>query len=619
MSYQNINQFNFKKWFITPIYDSFDMSLASDEKDFDEESIFSTEIIGYNDGDRLPIHIDLNLSSTTQSLDLQFNQYNFDNVLVSKNFYNPNGDVFESFSSQTLCDIGLTGIDNGLVTGMTGQSITIYKGINETKTFDRFYFDRRFKMIQVTGYTSSNNLFSGITSYTSYDIVSYTGDTEGVYHELYGGFYQGFFKLFGYDYEVFPTRSNKGWSMEMTLKPRLVSYFSPPTGYRTLNEMYPDNSNIFFYFGSRSENKFYHLSDGSPKNFSGYTRVTNGLNECLKTCACSDSGVTNSNCIHVYQQSAATEQHSKNCGCGCIDVVSESISGDKDPLYDGMSNAVAFKLCGSVDNPKIGVRVFSFTGDCVVTGVTGTTGLTYQTGYTITDYCSDNGIYDYCSGTTYINDEHWFLIDVVWERYTWFDTCDLYYKGGLGTITSFEYPESLSNNSVLLIKPPLTEEGYTPQQLEIVSLNNEWLKESYFRKGKLKIYVNGKIFFTINDFEEIIPRGLNTEKEKQLGVPFNISWGGGTLGLHENLTFSSCTGTYYVQDPECLPNNILSGSTLSGLTTNILLEPNFAGTFDGAISQFSFYTIPLNSSQVKHNFSVLNEKYFMFNPDCPNC
>ena len=30
-------------------------------------------------------------------------------------------------------------------------------------------------------------------------------------------------------------------------------------------------------------------------------------------------------------------------------------------------------------------------------------------------------------------------------------------------------------------------------------------------------------------------------KEKQIGVPFNISWGGGTLGLRENLTYSSCT------------------------------------------------------------------------------
>jgi hypothetical protein len=444
-------------------------------------------------------------------------------------------------------------------------------------------------------------------------MVSYTGNTEGVYHELYGGFYQGFFKLFGYDYELFPQRTNKGWSVEMLLKPRLTDYYTPSSGETTLNSIYPENSNIFFYLGTRAENKFYHLASGSPISDTGYTRVTEYL-DCLKTCSCSNTAVTNSNCIHVYQQSAATTVHGEKCGCGCNDYSSELISGDKDPLYDGMSNAISLKLCGDPKNPQIGVRVFSFTGDCVVTGTTPNTGVTYQTGYTITNYCSENGIYDYCEGTEYVNDEHWFLIDVVWERNTWFDTCDLYYRGGLGTITQFEYLDSLTNNTVLLIEP-----NPNPQQLEIISLNEKWLQEKDYRKGKLKIYVNGKIFYIIDDFEEIIPRGLNTEKEKQIGVPFNISWGGGTLGLHENLTFSSCSENTYIQDPECLPNNILSGSTLSGLTTNIFLEPNFAGSFDGAISQFRFYVTPLNSSEIKHNFNILNNNFYMFNPDCPNC
>jgi len=139
--------------------------------------------------------------------------------------------------------------------------------------------------------------------------------------------------------------------------------------------------------------------------------------------------------------------------------------------------------------------------------------------------------------------------------------------------------------------------------------------------GRLKIYVNGKRFFTIEDFEEVIPRALHTDKEKQVGVPFNISWGGGTQGLHENLTFSSCTGltSNYIQDPECFPNNILSGTTFSKLKTNILLEQNFGGYFEGGITQFRMYVEPLNSSEVKHNFNLLKNKFEMFDPDCPNC
>lgn len=617
MSYQNINQYNFKKWILSPIYDSFDMSLASDEKDFNQEVIFSDSVIADNDGNRLPVHIDLNFTGCNQTIELDFGQYNFDNIIVSKNVYNPNFSDLTIFSSQTLCDIGLTGIDNGLVTGMTGQSITVTNGVNQSETFNRFYFDKRFKMFQVTGYTSNpNHRFSGITSQTLYEMVSYTGDSEGIYHELYGGFYQGFYKLFDLDYECFPNRYNKGWSVEMVLKPRFINYFSGTTGQTYLSDLYPNNENIFFFLGTRSENKFYHLANGHPLSNSGYTRVTESLNDCLFTCACSDSGVTNTRCIPVYQQSAETINHDSYCKCGCVDNINQSnISGDKNPYMDTISNAISLKLCGSINNPQIGVRILSFTGDCVVTGTTPNTGITYQTGYTITDYCSPNGIYDYCLNTPYLNDEHWFLVDVVWERDTWLDTCDLYYRGGLGLITKFESIDTITNNSVLLIKQP----NVYSSILELVNLNERWLIEKKYRKGKLKIYVNGKIFYTIDDVEEIIPRGLDTQKEKQIGVPFNISWGGGTLGLHENLTFSSCTSENYIQDPECLPNNILSGTTLSGLTTNILLEQNFAGSFKGAISQFRFYVDSLNSSEIKHNFKILRDKFIMFDPDCPNC
>ena len=102
-----------------------------------------------------------------------------------------------------------------------------------------------------------------------------------------------------------------------------------------------------------------------------------------------------------------------------------------------------------------------------------------------------------------------------------------------------------------------------------------------------------------------------------------MSWGGGTQGLHENLTFTGCpttlTGLTYQQDPECFPNNILSGTSLSGLTTTILLEENFGGTFEGGISQFRFYVEPLSAPEVKHNFKLLKDTFSMYNPDCGSC
>jgi len=79
-------------------------------------------------------------------------------------------------------------------------------------------------MFQVTGYTDSPNIrFSGFDKTVLYEVVS-KEDNVGKYHELYGGFYQGFYKLFGYDYEILPERMNKGWTVEMLLKPRLINF-----------------------------------------------------------------------------------------------------------------------------------------------------------------------------------------------------------------------------------------------------------------------------------------------------------------------------------------------------------------------------------------------------------
>jgi hypothetical protein len=262
------------------------------------------------------------------------------------------------------------------------------------------------------------------------------------------------------------------------------------------------------------------------------------------------------------------------------------------------------------------------TGDCITSGSCETTGFESQTGYSINNYCTTKRIYDECSGTTYSLDEHWVLIDVVFERNTALDECDLVYLGGLGVISNLVFTASTDSNSVSLISPPITHYQLNPEKEELVQLNNEWLLEKGFRKGKFKIFVNGKLFETFDNVEEIIPRGLYGHKETQVGVPFNISWGGGTQGLHENLIFSAIPTTdlnYYVQDPELFPPNILSGTSLSALTTNILIEQNFAGTFDGGISSFSMYAKPLTIPEIQHNARILEPKYDFLNAYCFTC
>ena len=76
MAQQNINQYNFKKWYVKSVPKIFDISLGSDELDFNQEVVFSNDLIGVNDGSILPIHFDLNNSGSSQLFSLKFHSRN---------------------------------------------------------------------------------------------------------------------------------------------------------------------------------------------------------------------------------------------------------------------------------------------------------------------------------------------------------------------------------------------------------------------------------------------------------------------------------------------------------------------------------------------------------------
>jgi hypothetical protein len=624
MPSQNINFYYYPKYSVKLNYGQyFDLTLASDERSYDEEVVFSSEVIGKNDGNRLPISIDLSNSGNTKQLNIVFGNYVSDNTLVSSNIYNPKNLDYNCYTAYTgICDVGLVATDNGLFTEMSGQTLYYIKGIENTYKFDPHYRDSRFKMHPVRSLVNPpNERFSGRSKQTIYNIVSKNAPNVGYYQELYGGFYQGFYKLKGYDYEVFPERINKGWTAEMVLKPRITDeYFINSTTQEYLNDKYPSNAGTFFYFGTRAENKFYHSATGSPQSDSGYTRVTGNLS-CIETCGCSNTAVTNSDCVKVYPDTGSKTIHDNSCNCGCVSTVNVP-PPETDPKFDVLSNAMSLKFSGCPENPSLCVRYIKITGDCVTTGYCETTGVTFQTGYTISEYCTPP-IYDICNlecGDT--DEERWVMISAVFERYKTIEECDLLNLGGLNDLRVITTQSSIDGRSINLISPPETHPGSTPEKkIHKIRFDRKWFDELDYRLGTLKLYVNGYLFLVIEDFEEIIPRELNTEKEKQVGVPFNLSFGGGTQGLHDHLIFSGCSlpNGPYTQDPELFPNNILSATTLSGLSTNILLEQNFGGTFMGGISQFRMYVEPLSSPQIQHNFRILERKYNLLNFWCPNC
>ena len=101
------------------------------------------------------------------------------------------------------------------------------------------------------------------------------------------------------------------------------------------------------------------------------------------------------------------------------------------------------------------------------------------------------------------------------------------------------------------------------------------------RKGSLTVYVDGYLKWTIEDFDEFIFRELDEHREKQQGVPFNYSWGGGTQGLLETNT---------VNGPDVRDENLV-------------LENNFAGTFEGGISRFRLYGCALDVTTIRQEIN----------------
>jgi hypothetical protein len=109
MSYQNINQYNFNKWYLLNRSEIVDFCLASDERDYKEEVIFSTELIGLDDGSRLPFSFDLNNPNNSELFVLNYNEYNPYNNLISSNYYNPKNEDLTYFEDELASQLDLEG------------------------------------------------------------------------------------------------------------------------------------------------------------------------------------------------------------------------------------------------------------------------------------------------------------------------------------------------------------------------------------------------------------------------------------------------------------------------------------------------------------------------------
>lgn len=207
----------------------------------------------------------------------------------------------------------------------------------------------------------------------------------------------------------------------------------------------------------------------------------------------------------------------------------------------------------------------------------------------------------------------------------------------------------ITNTSVATV----TATGFT--MIDIVFTPNETIDDpaeldcAPQRLGKLIIYVNGRAIWIIHDFPEFYFKGFNTDKEKQIGEPYSISWGGGSFGLKHSWHYDYQTyvlyngqGTNYINnnffvepDPiatECYTpptgDTYLSGLTLSADTITFkvidkctgaenpltVMKVEYTGTTGTSAStyfiKFNHPISVLSNREYEINLSMYNDGFF---------
>lgn len=169
------------------------------------------------------------------SASLDFGEMADGRTIVSKHSWTDS-----TTSDDTLYNIGITGVDNGFIKYDrdrigNDEFLELFTG----STFDLSTYGDRFFVTEVGGNTM---------------LYKYPLEKMEGYTAFKGGFYQGFFKTPGSDYQTLPHLIKNQWNFSFTLRRRDYE-----THANTLNKRYPDNAGIFFYIGTRAENKFWEL------------------------------------------------------------------------------------------------------------------------------------------------------------------------------------------------------------------------------------------------------------------------------------------------------------------------------------------------------------------------
>lgn len=491
----------------------------------------------------------------------------------------------------TLNSIGYTGVDNGYIS-FDKDSITNHEFLrlftNSSLSIEKD--DLRFTLNKVNG----NNML--------YDYSNNIAVNDGIgVARLRGGFYQGFFKTKCSDYQVLPSNIDNGITIEMTLN-KCGDYI---TDKRLLNTVHPSNDGMFFFIGTRAENKWiknYTTEYSNSTDNSKYVKDDYVKNKII------DNPTTNEQ--YTTESDTAIDSEYMKDDKVCKGKVYLSNGYVKDDYLDENNKCDIYNnyfLNGYLNNDDVinnnefkteeGYDVYQPNIEEIKTD---NKFITYNRTKDGLDIDSDDGntetvLYNikYPELANYFT-----LFNRTDDGYT-IENIDSLLKtegkkysvakdiidNALGfRITSdgrlgYRYltRDCDNDNGIGVI------EEYT--DVPVIE-NDKWytitvtIEKCSNDKMRLSFYCNGKLKLISKEIPIIELRELNDLYSKQEGVPYNISVGGGTQGL--------CDVIYplYRDNPLVV----------------YPIEQYFAGSFIGDIRMFRFYSCKLNHDEILNNY-----------------
>lgn len=321
-----------------------------------------------------------------------------------------------------------------------------------------------------------------------------------------GGFLQGFYKLYGFDYQTLPQYiENDEWNLEFLIKP---------------NGGQLDDEAIFFYMGTRAENKFANFYNS--KETTGEEKTSNGVL------------LDKDNYFEI-------ETHNK--------YLPDVISGYTREYETEIGNN-AYLIFSQ--NPK--------------------------------DYTVET-IEEFYKSDKYIEPKYDVKNDLYYNAFSLFLTRDgeIGYRYLVNNCKENFIVEK--TNSVEKTNKPVVEPNKWSTinvRFVVSSVNGICDLQMEQHTMKILIYVNGYLRFISQELPEFNFRELNDIYQKQEMVPYNISLGGGTLGLSES--------------------KLVFGDKIYELKDTEYISKYFNKRFYGELKTFKFYNGPLNINEIRNNY-----------------